>query len=284
LDENLPTGRTIYLIGHGWIYPTDSSLNVAISQGNHPRPHGLILEVPQPDGGWRAVSDDLGFPAGKNKTVLIPLPKEILQAGERRFRLRTNLEVYWDSLGWAAAGEGNIATQRAQTMLAELRHRGFSEFSPLDRRKPDLPRYERLSSLGQRWRDLEGYYTRFGDVRELLESVEDRYVIMNAGDEIILQFAAADPPPAGWKRDFVLIGDGWVKDGDYNTTHSRTVHPLPTHADSDYSSGGGALFDDPLLQQHLDDWRRFHTRYVTPHRFSRGLWPADSHSVPAKDE
>jgi len=40
------------------------------------------------------------------------------------------------------------------------------------------------------WRDLEGYYTRYGDVGELLESVDDRYVIMNAGDELRLRFAA----------------------------------------------------------------------------------------------
>jgi len=275
LDENLPVETPIYLIGNGWIYPTDSSLNVAISQGDFPRPHGLILEAPHSDGGWRAVSDDLGFPAGKNKTVLIPLPQDLLQAGQRRFRLRTNLEIYWDSLAWAAAApEGNLETRRVETAVAELRHRGFSELSPLDRRKPDLPNYDRLSGLGQRWRDLEGYYTRLGDVRELLDVVDDRYVIMNAGDEIVLQFAAADPPPAGWKRDFVLIGDGWVKDGNYNTTHSRTVHPLPTHGDADYSSLIGAIFDDPLYQKHLDDWRRFHTRYLTPHHFARGLWPA----------
>jgi hypothetical protein len=78
-----------------------------------------------------------------------------------------------------------------------------------------------------RWRDLEGYYTRFGDVRELVAKTEDRYVIMNAGDELRLSFEAPPPPPAGWTRDFVLIGDGWVKDGDYNTSFSKTVLPLP---------------------------------------------------------
>jgi hypothetical protein len=231
------------------------------------------------------VSDDLGFPAGKNKTVLIPLPQELLQAGQRRFRLRTNLEVYWDSLAWSAAAlEGNLEARRVPATLAELRHRGFSELSPLDRRKPDLPRYDRLSGLGQRWRDLEGYYTRFGDVRELLEIVDDRYVIMNAGDEIVLNFAASSPPRAGWKRDFVLIGDGWVKDGDYNTAYSRTVHPLPTHAVADYSEFGGALFGDPHLQQYFDVWQRFHTRYVTPYHFGRGLWPAGDRSPPGIDE
>ena len=52
-----------------------------------------------------------------------------------------------------------------------------------------------LAGTAPRWRDLEGYHTRFGDVRELLAGVDDRYVIMNAGDEIALRFAEA--PPAG---------------------------------------------------------------------------------------
>jgi hypothetical protein len=54
---------------------------------------------------------------------------------------------------------------------------------------------------------------------------------MNAGDEIVLEFAAPDEPPPGVRRDFVLIGDGWVKDGDFNTSFSRWVRPLPAHDD-----------------------------------------------------
>ena len=38
-------------------------------------------------------------------------------------------------------------------------------------------------------------------------------------------------------RDFIVVGDGWVKDGDYNTTFSRTVLPLPTHASGRYDHG-----------------------------------------------
>ena len=54
-----------------------------------------------------------------------------------------------------------------------------------------MPDYARVANTAPRWRDLAGYYTRFGDVRELLGAVEDRYVIMNAGDELRLSFAGA---------------------------------------------------------------------------------------------
>ena len=48
-------------------------------------------------------------------------------------------------------------------------------------------------------------------------AVDDRYVIMNAGDELLLRFPAAPPPAPGMVRDFVAVSDGWVKDGDFNT-------------------------------------------------------------------
>ena len=73
---------------------------------------------------------------------------------------------------------------------------------------------------------------------------------MNAGDELRLRFPAQPAPADGWRRDFVLIGDGWEKDGDYNTGHSQTVLPLPAHARPDYGAGPAAatLEDDAVYQ------------------------------------
>jgi hypothetical protein len=80
-------------------------------------------------------------------------------------------------------------------------------------------------------------------------------------------------PPPGWKRDFVWVSDGWVKDGDLNTRFSRTVLPLPAHDLTTYDRPPGRLQDDPVYQRFPDDWRKYHTRYVTPDRFERGLRP-----------
>ena len=110
-------------------------------------------------------------------------------------------------------------------------------------------------------------------MRELLREIDDRYVIMNAGDEMALRFPALPPPPDGWQRDFVLIGDGWVKDGDYNTTFSKTVLPLPAHDQPDYNTPPTRLQDDPVYRRYPEDWQTYHTRYVTPQRFSEGLRP-----------
>jgi hypothetical protein len=88
-----------------------------------------------------------------------------------------------------------------------------------------------------------------------------------------MAFPAPPAPPAGWVRDFVLIGDGWVKDGDFNTSFSQTVLPLPSHAQRDYtaSSPGLELEEDPVYRRHLHDWQKYHTRYVTPAGFLNGL-------------
>jgi len=282
LPENAAVNDNVELaiVGQAWIYPTDSSLNVAISQTSTAIPHDLVLEAFSEGKGWHAVSDGLGFPAGKNKNVVIPFPKDALKAGLRRFRLRTNLEVYWDYLGWATIQpHTELKTTVASTLSAELRYRGFSDVGEARRRAPDIPHYERIETVGARWRDLEGFYTRYGDVAELLSGVDDRYVIMNAGDEMVLRFAVPPPPPTGWTRDFVLVGDGWVKDGDLNTAHSRTVQPLPAHRRQVYDDSSERLENDPVFKAHSADWENFQTRYITPSLFDRGLMQSSAAPV-----
>jgi tetratricopeptide (TPR) repeat protein len=261
------------LIANGWIYPTDSSINVAIGQGGHVAPSGVSVEALGPDGRWTVVAPDVGFPAGKNKTMLVDVSK--MPAGTTRLRLRTNLEIYWDFLAIAERTGADARLARLQPSRAELRFRGYSETTSPRGEAPETPIYERLAGTTQRWRDLVGYYTRFGNVNALLEGVDDRYVIMNAGDELRLQFAEQPPPAAGWQRDFVLIGDGWEKDGDYNTGFSQTVLPLPSHGTPNYGAGAPSLElgEDPVYRRHAEDWERYHTRYVTPRAFVRGLRP-----------
>jgi hypothetical protein len=217
--------------------------------------------------------------------------------------MTTNLEIYWDRIataiergdGASSKGEGEgrpgggagkdvsmpggagsrlasdpaasamrVTTVRPST--AELRIRGFSDVSRADAFSPELPDYNRVSR-GPRWRDLIGFYTRPGDVRELLAAVDDRYVIMNAGDEFVLRFPAPAPPRAGWVRDFVFVSDGWVKDGDLNTVASKTVNPLPSHARTLYLPTPARLEDDPVYRRHRADWTRYHTRYVDARAF-----------------
>ena len=106
-----PTSKAaLTLVASGWIYPTDSSINVAIGQGGHVTPSGLALEAQVRDGRWVVVNPDLGFPAGKNKTILVDLSR--VPADATRLRLRTNLEIYWDQLAVSDRSQAQVRTTR----------------------------------------------------------------------------------------------------------------------------------------------------------------------------
>jgi Tfp pilus assembly protein PilF len=272
LGNDVPASGPLWLIAKGWVHPTDSSVNVAISQGHHQKARPLSLEVPDGHGGWHTAQPNLGFPAGRKKICLINLENVFLPGTPRKLRLSTNLEVYWDQIQWA---QGLPETQLKVTHLdpsqADLHYRGYSMVNQANASSPEIPNYNRIAASAQIWRDLEGYYTRYGDVRPLLSAIDDRYVIMNAGDEISLRFPEQPPPPAGWVRDYVIAGDGWIKDGDYNTVESRTIQPLPYHAKTQYNQAPGSLETEWVYRQHPQDWQNYHTRYVTPEPLDRAL-------------
>jgi hypothetical protein len=166
-----------------------------------------------------------------------------------------------------------LRTTKLNPDAADLHYRGYSVINQPNASSPQVPEYNRLASSKQIWRDLIGYYTRFGDVRELLKSADDRYVIMNAGDEMTFRFAALGPPAEGWVRDYLIVGDGWIKDGDYNSGFSKTVLPLPRHSERDYTAAPGRLEDEEVYRKYPNDWQTYHTRYVTPEGFQNALRP-----------
>jgi hypothetical protein len=273
LPDAAPRSGPLWLVAQGWVHPTDSSINVALGQGAHAPPRGLSLQVADARGRFREVRANLGFPSGKDKTVLVDLTGLLPASGPRRLRLATNLEIYWDRLGWAVGRpDVRIEPRRLDLRSADLQFRGYSQTAQRDPSAPERPRYH-VAGTAPRWLDLEGYYTRFGDVRELVGGVDDRYVIMNAGDELAMRFAAGPPVAAGLVRDFIFVGDGWVKDGDFNTSFSRTVLPLPTHATGRYDTPPGPLEQDAVYRAHPADFATYHTRYVTPARARAALWP-----------
>jgi hypothetical protein len=202
LGDEVPPDGPLWLVASGWVYPTDGSINMAIGQGSRPGPKGIRLEVPDGHGGWAVAEPDLGFPAGKTKTILIDLRHALRPGTDPRVRLRTNMEIYWDRIAWAV-GRPDAAVDTARMLPdgAELDYRGFSITHAAGRRAPELPEYGTIAGKAPRWRDLVGYHTRFGDVRPLLTAVDDRYVIMNAGDELRLRFEAPAPPRPGWRSD-----------------------------------------------------------------------------------
>ena len=249
---NIPNNESVTLYLNGWIFPTDTSINVALSQNPAINPSFPSVVVKDETGAWKTVIDLIGIPAGKNKTITIDLTGKFL-SDDRKVRIETDMQIYWDAV-FFTVGEQNVLMEVTELSpdRADLHYRGFSEMYRPNQHAPHLFDYQKVTKVGQ-WRDLEGFYTRYGDVNPLLQEADDMYVILNAGDEITVEFDASLLPTlkAGWTRDFILFSDGWDKDGDINTLTSQTVEPLPFH--------GMSAYPYPKTEHYPDD--EAHQRY-----------------------
>nr|MDP9176815.1 CRTAC1 family protein [Gemmatimonadota bacterium] len=256
-------GADTFLFLRGWIYPTDASINVALGQQSAIKLASPSLEVRDAKGRWRTAIANLGFPSGKDKTMVIDLAGKFPTA-DRHVRIRTNMQIYWDQAFVARAlvnGPAKITT--LAPVSADLHFRGFSRmYRKGGRYGPYWFAYDDVSKESP-WRPIEGAFTRFGDVLPLLRNPDDMYVIMGPGDETTIEFDAASAKslPRGWKRDFLLYTDGWIKDSDLNTAFGTTVGPLPFHGVKSYPfSPGDAYPTRPEQQRYL---REYNTRVVS---------------------
>jgi hypothetical protein len=255
--------RGILLFLQGWIFPTDASINYALSQSNALRVVSPFIQVINNNGDWETVIDDLGFPMGKDKTVIADLTGKFLSR-DHRIRIRTNMEIYWDRIFFSQSySEFPVVRTKINPLAADLHYRGFSRtYRKGGRFGPHWFDYSTVDK-GPKWRDQPGNYTRYGDVLPLITESDNKYVISNAGDEMTVEFDANKLPELqkGWKRDFLIRSVGWVKDGDMNTAYGNSVEPLPFHGMKSYPPSETDVYpDNPELQKYN---REYNTRVVT---------------------
>jgi len=252
-----PDGDAV-LVLNGWVDWADGSTFMSTAQaGGDPTlvmPH---LQMRDAGGQWRTVIEDLGLPAGKPKSIVVDLAERWISAS-RELRIATSLAVYWDEIYLAlGAREPQVRLTELAPSAADLRFRGFSRVVVHPRRlQPESFVYADVSATST-WNPTSGLYTRYGAVGELLEEIDDRFVVFGSGDELALEFPATDLPelPPGWARDYLFFVDGWAKDGDDNTAHSQTVGPLPFHAMPEYPYGPDHAFPDgPEHRRYVEEW------------------------------
>ncbi len=260
---SLKDGDRLILFLSGWIeYGYSKTVYAAAQAGISMAPP--VLEVPDgSDGssGWKRAAG-VGYPAGNSRTMTYDVTG-ILGPASSKFRLRTNLEVYWDRVFLArdAAEDAGAALRvtRVPAASADLHERGYPrEYSP-DGRGPTLYDY----SVCEAWipfRTIAGSYTRFGDVTPLVTASDDRFAIFGKGEEATLSFRADALPslPTGWERTFFVRLDGYCKDKDPYTALGNTVDPLPFHAMSNYPYPSSERY--PSDAPHREYRARFNTR------------------------
>lgn len=260
LDFGKGTSTQAALVMSGWVDWPDGSTFRSVSQE---RPAGFTmpyLQVEDADGRWRTVVTDMGMPAGKPKAIVVDLSGLFLSSS-RKVRIVTDLCLYWDEIFLSEdANTAPIRMHAASPATGVLDYRGFSTVTVHpERRQPDEFAYFPVTAA-KTWNPIPGMYTRFGDVRELVSGIDDRLVVMGAGDELRLTFEASAFPTLGpgMTRSLLLFVDGWAKDGDANTAFGTTVEPLPFHGMSAYPYGTSERFPD--TEFHRQYQREFNTR------------------------
>lgn len=280
---NKAVSNNLYLFLRGWIFPSDASINTSMAQANKYRQHPPSLQVIDKNGKWKTVVPNMGFPMGKDKMVIVNLSGKFLTKYDRRIRIQTNMQIYWDEIFFSNGLSKAPVQMHDLTMVnANLAYRGYSAM--YSKGGPFGPHWCNYYSTtkGQKWRDLTGYYTRYGDVLPLLQQADDEYIIADGGDEISIDFDASKLPalPKGWKRDFLIYSEGWVKDGDLNTAYGQTVSPLPFHDMPSYPYTYRVTYPSDAAHKRYQE--EYNTRLISTDRFKNALKPQEQNAVVRK--
>jgi len=208
---------------------------------------------------WVRVVEDMGFPAGLERTMIADLSGK-LPAGTRRIRIVTNLKIYWDAIRIDQTPETDeVHVSQVPLAKAALEFLGYPREIRLQPASDTTYSYAHRSMTGPYAR-AAGNYTRYGDVYDLLHDSDDRFVVFSSGEGVKVDFDPKNLPvlPAGWVRDYFFYADGFEKDLDFYAAHAFTVEPLPRHTLLPYPYPEGK--DYPGDAEHLKYQLEYNTR------------------------
>ncbi len=219
------------------------------------KPISPYVEAQLPDGSWKTIPGEAGFPAGLERTIVVDLTGK-LPAGAHRIRLQTNLEIFWDQVLIDQSSNAEAHTTEVPLAAATLHFRGYPR--QIEGPSPgDLDYdYDRISLTGP-FQHERGNYTRVGDVTSLVTGIDDRFAIFGSGEEIATEFDASKLPSLlpHWKRDYFFYANGFVKDMDWWDGSPFTVAQLPFHAMSTYPYPDTEKYpDDPQSLDYQLNW------------------------------
>ncbi len=257
-------GGPLWLLMHGEIEYYSATSMYAADQAKL-RPFAPYVEAMGSNGKWTRVVDDMGFPAGGPRTMTADLTGK-LPVGTRRIRITTNLQIYWDDILISRTSQENVDSKNARVTpvplaSAELNFHGFP--LKIEDKPPGNVKYiyEKTSATGPYTRPA-GAYTRYGDVRTLVDAVDDKFVVFGSGDEIALDFDPANLPvlPRGWVRDYFFVANGYEKDMDFYAYRGDTVDPLPFRDMRSYPYPAQSFPSDADHMNYLLD---YNTRFMS---------------------
>lgn len=243
IDSTAP----LALIATGWYRFGSSTTNVAAGNRDDVATQWPELEA-RVGNSWQPMDAVVGFPAGNTKSIVCDLTGKI-PANTEAFRLSTSFEVRWDAFHLATLlPREQIRLVTESPTSAELAWHGVSQLASRSLDEPLAPVQGSSSHLMPWLSNLEGWYTRYGDVRHLLATADHRMVLMACGDGVTVWAPNVGAPvPNDEVTTPLLYVRGWIKEWDPNAVPAESLAPFPG---SDRSTGP-------------DDWQlEYNTRWV----------------------
>jgi parallel beta-helix repeat protein len=231
---------------------TDRVQNMTLDLGGASK---LILSIASAkeknaDGDWVSVysGDQFTTTGGMPRTVVVDLSGRFL-ADNHLVRVVMPTSVF-DYIAVDYTSQQPLTVSRYAPSSARMRFRGYSQSIG----ENSLDYNDVSSSTG--FHDAAGDFTKYGDVLPLLTSTDDKYVIMNHGDEISVSFPY-HPASEGMQRDFMLYSWDYYKQA--TDTNGSTVLPLPFKAMSSYPYPADESYpSDEDHQKYLAEWNTRH--------------------------
>jgi Tfp pilus assembly protein PilF len=252
------TRKPLRLIIDGYTdYFTATSMYAADQAGIKVIPP--YVEAFDAQGKWVRVVEDMGFPAGLERTMVAELTGK-LPAGTRRIRIVNNLKIYWDAIRIDQTPDvQDLRVTQVPLAKAALDFVGYPREVRLKPASDTIYSYSQRSMSGP-YAHAAGNYTRYGDVYDLVRASDDRFVVFGSGEGLKLDFDPKHLPslPAGWIRDYFFYADGFEKDLDFYAAYAFTVEPLPRHSVLPYPYPEGK--DYPADVEHLGYQLEYNTR------------------------
>ena len=208
----------------GWTDYAFSSDNVAAHQAGLPM-YPPSLEVQDATGRWVTAIEQIGIPVGRPQTVLVDLTRRLAGPVAAASALVTSMRVLWDQIRVGALVDEPAKPVTLEAARADLRERGFSARR---RRRTAASRSAtttRACRCVSPWKVVPRPVHPPGRRARAADAGGRRVRDVEAGrrDRLSFDAAALPPLPAGWKRTYLLLADGFSKEMDINSATPDTA-------------------------------------------------------------
>jgi hypothetical protein len=200
-----------------------------------------FMEVKATNGSWVRVPENRQIPIppdGVPRTFVVDLTG-LFPTNDYSLRISNFWNVTFDYIGIDTTPQRNITIYKIDP-VAEL-YQAFTTGS-----------------------EASGNFTKYGDVTALVTAEDDKFVIGRQGDEVSLEFPAANLPPLepGMQRDCFFFVACWFKDenGNWGFGFGFTADPLPFRNMSGFPYPPNESY--PFDQDHLDYLSEWNTRII----------------------